>query len=120
MRTTPAARLQRRVQRYGWDRAADAYARHWHGPLAGVQGELLALAAPAAGEAVLDVACGTGVVTTAAADAVGPGGRVLGVDLADAMVRAARQRAQLTTCRRITRARSGDSEPSCRSTRSCS
>jgi SAM-dependent methyltransferase len=87
-------RLQRRVQRYGWDLAADAYARHWHGPLAGVQRELLALAAPAPGEAVLDVACGTGVVTVAAARAVGPAGRVLGVDLADAMVKASRQRAR--------------------------
>lgn len=87
------ARLQRRVQRYGWDLAADAYARHWHGPLAGVQGELLALGAPATGEAVLDVACGTGVVAIAAARAVGPAGRVLGVDLADAMVQASRQRA---------------------------
>jgi SAM-dependent methyltransferase len=87
------ARLQRRVQRYGWDLAAQAYARHWHGPLAGVQGELLALAAPAVNEAVLDVACGTGVVAVAAARAVGPAGRVLGVDLADAMVQASKQRA---------------------------
>jgi SAM-dependent methyltransferase len=87
------ARLQRRVQRYGWDLAADAYARHWHGPLAGVQGELLALAAPAPGEAVLDVACGAGVLAVAAASAVGPAGRVLGVDLSDAMVQASRQRA---------------------------
>ena len=88
------ARLQRRIQRYGWERAADAYARFWHGPLAGVQGELLTLAAPAHGEAVLDVACGAGVVSVAAARAVGPAGRVLGVDIADAMVQAARQRAQ--------------------------
>lgn len=87
------ARLQRRVQRYGWDLAADAYARHWHGSLAGVQGESLALAAPAPGEAVLDVACGAGVMAAAAASAVGPAGRVLGVDLSDAMVQASRQRA---------------------------
>lgn len=88
------ARLQRRVQRYGWDLAADAYARHWHGPLAGVQAELLALAAPAPGEAVLDVACGAGVMAVAAAHAVGPAGRVVGVDLSDAMVQASQQRAQ--------------------------
>lgn len=88
------ARLQRRIQRYGWERAAEAYARHWHGPLAGLHGDLLALAAPATGEAVLDVACGAGVVALATARAVGPGGRVLGVDLADTMVQAARQQAQ--------------------------
>jgi SAM-dependent methyltransferase len=88
------ARLQRRIQRYGWDLAVQAYAQHWHGPLAGVQGELMALAAPAAGEAVLDVACGTGVVAAAAAAAVGPTGRVLGVDLAEAMVQASRQHAR--------------------------
>jgi SAM-dependent methyltransferase len=87
------ARLQRRVQRYGWDLAVQDYVRHWHGPLAGVQSELLALAAPAPGEAVLDVACGAGVIAVAAASAVGAAGRVLGVDLSEAMVQASRQTA---------------------------
>ncbi|MBX3605954.1 MAG: class I SAM-dependent methyltransferase [Piscinibacter sp.] len=88
------ARLQRRVQRYGWDRAVDAYVRHWHAALAGVQAELLAAAAPAPAERVLDVACGTGVVSVAAALAVGPHGRVVGVDLSGQMVEAADQRAR--------------------------
>lgn len=88
------ARLQRRVQRYGWDRAVTAYAQHWHAPLAGVHAELLAMAGLRPGEAVLDVACGTGVVSAAAAQAVGPTGRVLGVDIADAMVDAAAQHAK--------------------------
>jgi predicted RNA methylase len=70
------ARLQRRVQRYGWDRAVDAYARHWHGPLAGVHAEVLAMAAVSAGESVLDLACGTGVVTVAAAGRHPTGTRV--------------------------------------------
>ena len=88
------ARLQRRVQRYGWDLAVDDYARHWHALLAGVQGELLAQAAAQPGEQVLDVACGTGVVSLAMAAAVGPGGSVLGVDLSAGMVASAVARAQ--------------------------
>lgn len=88
------ARLQRRIQRYGWDLAVNDYARHWHALLAGVQAELLALAAPQPGEQVLDVACGTGVVTLAMATAVGPGGSVLGVDLSARMVASAETRAQ--------------------------
>lgn len=89
-----AARLQRRVQRYGWDRAVDAYARHWHGPLAGLHDDMLTLAQLRSGESVLDLACGTGVVSIAAAQAVGPTGSVVGVDIADAMVAAADARAK--------------------------
>lgn len=88
------ARLQRRIQRYGWDLAVNDYARHWHALLAGVQADLLTLAAPQPGEQVLDVACGTGVVTLAMATAVGPGGSVLGVDLSAGMVASAETRAQ--------------------------
>lgn len=88
------ARVQRRVQRYGWDLAVEPYAQHWHALLAGVQAELLAKAAPRPGEQVLDLACGTGAVTLALASAVGTNGRVLGVDLSDGMVAAAAARAQ--------------------------
>lgn len=89
------ARLQRRVQRYGWDLAAGgAYAQHWHAALAGVQAELLFAAGPAPGERVLDVACGTGIVSVAAAQAVGPSGQVLGIDLSQRMVDAAQRHAR--------------------------
>lgn len=88
------ARLQRRIQRYGWDLAVDPYAQHWHALLAGVQADLLALAAPQPGEKVLDVACGTGVVTLAIATAVGSAGSVLGVDLSAGMVASAEAHAQ--------------------------
>src|SRR5262245_4266314 len=43
------------------------------------------------GDAVLDVATGTGQVLFAAAEAVGPTGRVVGVDLTDAMLDHARR-----------------------------
>ncbi|PKN78586.1 MAG: methyltransferase [Chloroflexi bacterium HGW-Chloroflexi-9] len=43
------------------------------------------------GDAVLDVACGTGFVARRAAEAVGPGGRVTGLDLNAGMLGAARR-----------------------------
>lgn len=44
-----------------------------------------------AGSSVLDVATGTGVVARSAADAAGPGGRVVGVDSNEAMLNVARR-----------------------------
>ena len=52
--------------------------------------ELLACAALHAGERVLDVACGTGIVARLAAQRVGPSGYVMGVDLNAAMIETAR------------------------------
>jgi ubiquinone/menaquinone biosynthesis C-methylase UbiE len=89
------ARLQRRVQRYGWDLAAPHYEALWRAQLAPGQQALLAAAALRPGERVLDVACGTGLVTFDAAAAVAgaPGAEVLGVDIADHMVALAREQA---------------------------
>ncbi len=52
---------------------------------------LLAAAQLKPGERVLDVACGTGVVTRAAADAVGPIGKVAGLDINPGMLARARK-----------------------------
>jgi SAM-dependent methyltransferase len=51
---------------------------------------LLEHAAPRPGERVLDLACGTGVVARAVAAAVGPRGRVVGLDLRPGMLAVAR------------------------------
>jgi ubiquinone/menaquinone biosynthesis C-methylase UbiE len=80
------ARLQSRIQRYGWDRAAAHYERYWSQQLHGVQSHLVEVAALRAGERVLDIACGTGLVTFAAAARVGPNGTVLGTDISQQMV----------------------------------
>jgi ubiquinone/menaquinone biosynthesis C-methylase UbiE len=88
------ARLQRRVQRYGWDLAATDYEPLWRAQLAEAQAALLAWASAAPGEQVLDVACGTGLVSFEAARAVGVSGHVLGIDLSDRMVRDAERRAR--------------------------
>lgn len=46
------------------------------------------------GQAVLDVCCGTGASALPAAEAVGKGGRVLGIDLADNLLQLARNKAE--------------------------
>jgi ubiquinone/menaquinone biosynthesis C-methylase UbiE len=89
-------RLQHRVQRYGWDRAASTYERSWQKQLEPAQALLLEMAALRPGERVLDLACGTGLVTFRAADAVGPQGEVIGTDISEGMIeqctRVARER----------------------------
>jgi ubiquinone/menaquinone biosynthesis C-methylase UbiE len=80
------ARLQLRVQRYGWDKAASHYEGYWAAQLRPAQDKLLERAALLPGEHVLDVACGTGLVTFRAADLVGPGGSVVATDISDGMV----------------------------------
>ena len=84
------ARLQKRVQRYGWDKAAARYERSWQAQLEPAQTALLEMAHLARGERVLDVACGTGLVTFRAASLVAPGGEVIGTDISEEMVMTAR------------------------------
>jgi SAM-dependent methyltransferase len=86
------AKLLRRIQRYGWDLAARAYEPLWQAQLAPAQAMLLEWAALAPGQRVLDVACGTGLVSFPAARAVGQQGALLGVDLSEKMVAVAQAR----------------------------
>lgn len=82
-------KLQRRVQRYGWDRAAEFYAPFWRDQLRPAHDELLHRIGLRPGEAVLDVACGSGQITFRAADTVGDQGTVLGLDISAKMISAA-------------------------------
>jgi SAM-dependent methyltransferase len=81
---------------------------YWNGPMgerwtrqqaaidrafAAFTARLLEVASPRPAERVLDVGCGCGVTTLAAADAVGPAGAVLGVDISAPMLARARERA---------------------------
>ena len=80
------ARLQLRVQRYGWDRASEVYEPGWRDQLAPAHSALLDMAALNPAERVVETACGTGLVTIPAARAVGPTGRVEATDLSRVMI----------------------------------
>lgn len=69
--------------------AADDYQRLWQTQLAEAQALMMAWASLEPGKRVLDIACGTGLVSLAAARAVGPDAQVLGVDLSGRMVSSA-------------------------------
>lgn len=77
--------LQRRVQRYGWDKASPFYERFWQGQLKSAQDLLLELAAIHKDDRILDIACGTGLVSFRALEQA-PGGSLLGTDISEKMV----------------------------------
>ena len=80
------AKLQRRVQRYGWDAAAIQYEPGWAPQLRTAHDRLITEAGLAPGMRVLETACGSGLVTARIVEAVGPAGAVMATDLSQAMV----------------------------------
>ncbi len=88
------AALQRRVQRYGWDKASTHYETYWQAQLKPAQEKLLELAELKPGEKLIDIACGTGLVSFPAAKLVGENGSVLGSDISDKMVEHAKSLAK--------------------------
>jgi ubiquinone/menaquinone biosynthesis C-methylase UbiE len=89
------AKVQRWVQRRGWDRAVGYYQTFWQEQLRPAHERVLAAADLRPGQQVIDVACGTGMVTLPAAAAVGPVGHVLATDLSRRMVDDTARRARL-------------------------
>lgn len=94
--------LQRRVQRYGWDKAADFYDESWKEQLKPAQDKLLEMIALQPGETVFESACGTGLITFRAANAVGSGGNVVATDLSDSMIQLSSERAENQRINNIT------------------
>ena len=78
--------LQRRIQRYGWDKAAGYYESFWQKQLYPAQQKLLEFANIKGDERVIDIACGTGLVSFPVAKLVGENGFVLANDISDKMV----------------------------------
>jgi SAM-dependent methyltransferase len=77
-----------------WQLSGNAYERYERDLVPAIFGpwaaDLVTLAAPQLGERVLDVACGTGVVTRLLAPSVGATGKVVGLDLNPQMLAVAR------------------------------
>jgi ubiquinone/menaquinone biosynthesis C-methylase UbiE len=82
-------------QQGGWqleEDSADAYERYLVPAIfASMAERLVELADVNAGERVLDVACGTGIVARAAARRVGSSGQVVGIDVNEGMLAVARR-----------------------------
>jgi len=81
------AKLQLRVQRYGWDAAASIYENEWQEHLAPAQQALLEICDLQSGMKVIETAAGTGLITFPAAAAVGLDGSVLATDISGEMVK---------------------------------
>jgi SAM-dependent methyltransferase len=85
-------------QAAAWDGEEGAYwaAHHerFDASIGGYHRRLMAAAAIALGERVLDIGCGNGLTSRDAARATGPGGAVLGVDLSGPMLARAEQLAR--------------------------
>jgi len=79
-------KLQRWVQREGWNRASSCYEQYWQEQLQPAIDLVLDKAELRPGEDVIDVACGTGLVTLPAAASVAPAGRVLATDISPKMI----------------------------------
>ena len=78
--------LQRRVQRYGWDKAAAYYENSWQHQLKPAHDLLFDCANIQQGQKIIDIACGTGLISFRAAAATGSNGFVLGTDISEKMV----------------------------------
>jgi len=78
--------LQRRVQRYGWDKAASYYENTWQQQLKPAHDALFDFANIQQGQKIIDIACGTGLISFRASAATGSKGFVLGTDISDKMI----------------------------------
>jgi ubiquinone/menaquinone biosynthesis C-methylase UbiE len=87
------ADLQRRIQRYGWDKAALYYEKFWQKQLRPAQDRMLEIAKLSAGEKIIDIACGSGLISFKAAEQTGSKGFLLGTDISDSMINICRQTA---------------------------
>jgi ubiquinone/menaquinone biosynthesis C-methylase UbiE len=85
------ANLQRRVQRYGWDKAAAYYEKFWEKQLKVAQDKMLETAMLEKGDKVIDIACGSGLISFRALEQIGKDGYLSGNDISEKMITMCRQ-----------------------------
>lgn len=78
--------LQRRVQRYGWDKAAQYYENSWEAQLKPAHDVLINTSKVRKGEKIIDVAGGTGLISLRLSEQAGVSGQVLATDISDEMI----------------------------------
>lgn len=83
----------REYTRTTWNESAPVWSKY-AGVLNPYRGDLIAAAAPKPGERVLDIATGAGEPALTIARAVGPKGRVVGVDLSEELIAIAQRNAK--------------------------
>jgi SAM-dependent methyltransferase len=83
--------------RLTWGLDVDAYVKHTASEIGPVAERIVQIADPPWNGSVLDLGCGPGTATLPAAKRVGPGGRVVGIDLAPPMVAWAERAAEKLT-----------------------
>jgi len=86
--------LHLKIQHSGWNKAATYYDPLWKKQLKSSQDMLLTMAKLQSGEHVLDVACGSGLVTFPVARAIGSSGKIVATDISESMLQIARGRAK--------------------------
>jgi SAM-dependent methyltransferase len=83
--------------RLTWGLDVEAYVKHTASEIGPVAERIVQIADPPWNGSVLDLGCGPGTATLPAAKRVGPGGRVVGIDLAPPMVAWAERAAEKLT-----------------------
>jgi ubiquinone/menaquinone biosynthesis C-methylase UbiE len=88
------AKVHRRVQRYGWDKAVGDYDRYFVPLIKHCSERVISMLDLKPGERVLDIAAGTGVGAFMASDRIGPAGELVATDISEKMVEATRAEAE--------------------------
>ena len=88
------AKVHRRVQRYGWDKAVNDYDRYFVPLIKHCSERTIDMLDLKPGERMVDIATGTGVGAFMASERLGPSGELVATDISEKMIEATRAEAK--------------------------